>query len=97
MIRHVVLFRWKDDVDEAHVAATAAALRALPAQIPEIISYSCGQDLGVAATNLDFAVSAQFASTVDFIAYRDHPAHQAVVQQMIAPYVTERSAVQFAE
>lgn len=95
MIHHVVMFRWKDGVDDAHVQATAAALRALPGQIPEIVSYSCGPDLGVAETNFDFAVSAQFADVEGFVTYRDHPAHQAVVQQMISPFVAERCAVQF--
>jgi Stress responsive A/B Barrel Domain len=96
MIRHVVMFRWKAGVDDAHVQATADALRGLPAQIPEILSYSCGPDLGVAATNFDFAVTAQFSGTDDFVTYRDHPAHQAVVQALIAPFVDERCAVQFS-
>jgi len=97
MIRHVVMFRWKAGVDDAHVQATADALRALPAQIPEILSYRCGPDLGVAATNFDFAVTAQFAGTDEFVTYRDHPAHQAVVQALIVPFVDERCAVQFSE
>jgi hypothetical protein len=97
MIRHVVMFRWKEGVDDAHVQATARALRALEGQIPEILSYSCGPDLGVAATNYDFAVSAQFAGTDEFVTYRDHPAHQAVVQTLIVPFAVERCAVQFSE
>ncbi len=97
MIRHVVMFRWKEGVDDAHVQATAEALRALPGQIPEILSYSCGSDVGIAATNFDFAVSALFAGTDEFVTYRDHPAHQAVVQTLIGPHVTERCAVQFSE
>jgi hypothetical protein len=97
MIRHVVMFRWKEGVDDAHVQATAEGLRALPAQIPQILEYHCGPDLQVATTNFDFAVVARFATTDDFITYRDHPAHQAVVQSLIGPFVTERCAVQFAE
>lgn len=97
MIRHVVMFRWKEGVDDAHVRATAEALNALPGQIPEILSYTCGPDLGVAATNFDFAVSAQFEGVDEFVTYRDHPAHQAVVQTLIGPFVDERCAVQFSE
>ncbi len=97
MIRHVVLFRWKEGVDDAHVEATAAALSRLPALIPQIVSYSCGTDLDTAPTTLDFAVTAQFASVDDYVVYRDHPDHQAFVATYVAPFVTDRFAVQFDE
>ncbi len=97
MIRHVVLFRWKDGVDAAHVEATAAALGSLPGRIPQIVSYTYGPDLQIAPVNFDFAVTAQFASAEDFIVYRDHPDHQAFVQHYIAPFAESRIAVQFEE
>ena len=95
MIRHVVMFRWNDGVDEAHVAATTAAFAALPAQIPQIVSYAFWRDLGVASTNFDYAVTGEFASVDDFLAYRDHPAHQALLQSFLVPFIEERHAVQF--
>ncbi|MFM2076886.1 MAG: hypothetical protein RJA49_776 [Actinomycetota bacterium] len=97
MIRHVVMFRWKDGVDAGHVEATAAALSRLPALIPQIVSYAYGPDLGIAPVNFDFAVTAQFASRADFEAYRDHPDHQAFVGAFIAPFAADRFAVQFEE
>ena len=96
MIRHVVMFRWNTGVDEAHVAATTAAFAALPAQIPQIVSYAFGRDLGLAAANLDYSVTGEFASVDDFVAYRDHPAHQALLQSFIVPFIQERHAVQFS-
>ncbi len=97
MIRHVVLFRWKAGVDDAHVEATKAALGRLPGLIPQLVSYSYGADLGTAPTTLDFAVTAQFATIDDFVVYRDHPEHQAFVADYVAPFVDERCAVQFTE
>ena len=97
MIRHVVMFRWKDGVDDAHVEATARALSALPGLIPQIVTYSYGADLGTAPNTLDFAVTAQFASVEDYVAYRDHPDHQAFVATYVAPAVDDRCAVQFTE
>ena len=47
MLRHVVMFRWAEDVDDAHVAAVAAELDQLPPQIPEIAVYRHGRDLGI--------------------------------------------------
>ena len=97
MIQHVVMLRWREGVDAAHAAATADALRRLPALIPQIVDYRCGPDVGISGGNFDFAVSARFASVADFVAYRDHPEHQAVVQSLIGPFIAERTAVQFDE
>jgi len=97
MIRHVVMFRWKPEVDAAHVAATEAALSRLPGLIPVIRSYSYGADVRIVDTNFDFAVTAQFDSADDFVVYRDHPDHQAFVQQYVGPFVDQRCAVQFSE
>lgn len=96
MIRHVVMFKWANDVDAAHVAATTAEFATLPPAIEQIRSYSYGPDLGAVAGNFDYVVTGEFDSIDDFFAYRDHPAHQALVNTFIAPYVTERRAVQFA-
>ena len=95
MIRHVVMFRWSNGVDEQHVAAMTAAFERLPGSIPQIVSYSFGPDLAVAPTNYDYAVTGEFASVETFLEYRDHADHQAVVQTFIAPYVSDRVAVQF--
>lgn len=96
MIRHVVMFKWANDVDAAHVAATTAEFATLPPAIEQIRAYSYGPDLGAVAGNFDYVVTGEFDSIDDFFAYRDHPAHQALVNTFIAPYVTERRAVQFA-
>jgi len=95
MIRHVVMFRWNEGVDQAHVAATTVAFDRLPGLIAQIRSYAYGPDLGVAPTNFDYAVTGEFDSIDDFLAYRDHQDHQALVQTFIAPHVGERVAVQF--
>jgi hypothetical protein len=96
MIRHVVMFRWQQGVEADHVAAMTEAFAELPSLIDQIVSYSYGPDLGLAGTNFDYAVTGEFASVEDFFAYRDHPAHQAIVQTYIASYVSERCAVQFS-
>jgi hypothetical protein len=96
MIHHVVTIRWKEGVDPAHAEAVATALRALPSIIPELASYACGADLALAPTNFDFAVAAQFVSVEDYVVYRDHPEHQEIIRSLIAPFVSERCAVQFA-
>jgi hypothetical protein len=95
MIRHVVCFRWNEGTTGQQVDELTAALRALPAEIPEIRAFRCGTDLGVNAGNWDFAVVADFDSIEDQTTYRDHPAHQRVIAELIAPIRAERAVVQF--
>ena len=95
MIRHMVLLKWNEGVDAAHIAATKAALDQLPGIISQIVAYHNGADLRAVPTNWDHAVSADFASLADFVAYRDHPAHQKVVTEHLTGF-SQRLAVQFS-
>ena len=95
-IRHVVVFRFAAGITDEHRDAIAAALRGLPAAIPEIAGYTVGGDAGLIDGNWDFAVVADFASVDDYVAYRDNPEHRAVIDDLIRPVVDQRAAVQFA-
>lgn len=95
MLRHVVMFRWADGVDEAHVAAVSAGLDELPGQIPEIGVYRHGSDVGINDGNYDYVVVGDFASADDYVVYRDHPVHRAFIERHIAGRVTDRAAVQY--
>ena len=96
MIRHVVMFKWSDDVDEAHIAAVAEGLDGLVAGIPEIHAYAHGGDLGLADGNYDYAVVGDFQSEADYVVYRDHPIHKEFIGNLIAGRITDRAAVQYA-
>ena len=85
MFRHVVMFSWADDVDDAHIAAVSAALDTLPGTIDVLRAYRHGPDVVVA--DLDNAD--------DFATYRDHPDHVAVIQGLLAGRVEQRAAVQY--
>jgi hypothetical protein len=95
MIRHVVLFRWNDGTTQQQVDDLAAHLRALPSKIPEIRSFRCGPDVGINEGNWQFAVVAEFDTIADQTIYRDHPAHQWVIDEKIAPIRADRAAVQY--
>lgn len=94
-VRHVVVFTWREGVTPEQVESVAAALRRLPEVIEQIRDYRLGPDLGVNEGNADFVVVADFASLDDYLTYRDHPAHRAVVTETILPLLAARSAVQY--
>lgn len=96
MLQHVVLFKWNDDVDDDHIASTAAALDSLPTVIDTIRSYHHGRDVGINTNEFQYGIVAEFDDDAGYLTYRDHPAHQALIAGFIAGRVAARAAVQFA-
>ncbi len=95
MFRHVVMFKWSEEIDAEHVAAASAALETLPSKIDVLRSYVHGPDAGISDGNFDYVVVADVDSPEDYATYRDHPDHQAMIQEFIAGKVAARSAVQY--
>lgn len=95
MIRHVVLFRWKPDADDAGKRRVAEGLSQLPGAIPEIRRYAFGPDAGFAEGNFDFAVVADFDDADAYRVYAAHPAHTGLITERIRPLIAERVAVQY--
>lgn len=95
MIRHVVLFRFLPETTDAQKAAMVEGLRALPAQIPQLLAYNVGPDLGLTDATFDLAVVADFADADGYRTYLAHDAHGAVVRDRIRPHVAERASVQY--
>ena len=94
MLTHIVLVTIADDAPEERVEALVAGLRALPDQIPEIVDYQVGRDLGLAEGNAEVAIVARFASAEDLATYVAHPAHQAAVRDLLEPISPHRTRIQ---
>jgi hypothetical protein len=94
MLRHVAVFRWNEGTTPEQVEELAAALRALPAEVPSIRSYEVGSDLVLGEGRWDFAVVAQFDDAAGYQAYVDHPAHQAVATDLIPTIRADRVHIQ---
>jgi hypothetical protein len=95
MIRHVVVFRWNDSVTDEQLVEMGIMLDALPAAIPEIVTYRHGRDLGIGAGTFQYSITADLADVDAFATYRDHPEHQRFIAEHITGRVAERAAVQF--
>jgi hypothetical protein len=54
----------------------------------------CGSDIGRTPSSYDFAVVGTFATESDFERYRDHPDHQRIIREQIAPILGDRTVVQ---
>jgi hypothetical protein len=95
-VRHVVTFTFRDDVTAEQIASMTDGLTGLPGQIPEIRDYRFGPDLAINEGNHQYAVVADFDSVEEYLVYRDHPAHMAVITERIRPIIASRVAVQLA-
>ena len=85
MIRHIVIFKIADNVDESAVAKVFTALKDLQYKITGIISISTGYDCSAEGIQRGYT----HGFTVDFVdaAARDNylldPAHQVVGQMVV--------------
>lgn len=92
---HIVTFTWRGDgFDDT---AIAQALTTLTAGVDGVLDYRCGHDAGVTPGNADFAIVGVFRDHDAFTAYRNHPEHLRILNEMIAPNTHVRTAVQWQD
>lgn len=99
MLRHVVMFQFKEEAEgrtkEENVAITKAMLEALPKKIPYIRSSCVAVNAKDADEgNFDLVLITDFDSMEDYRKYKVHPDHVAVGTFMKPVRIT-RASVDF--
>ncbi|GAB3220144.1 Dabb family protein [Algoriphagus aestuariicola] len=79
VLRHVVLFGFKETTSQEEINKIVDAFKALPSQITEIKSFEWGTNNSPEGLNrgLTHAFTLTFHSEADRDAYLPHPAHKA--------------------
>jgi hypothetical protein len=95
MLRHVVLFGWVPEATDEQKQQVIDELRSLPPLMSGLRSFHVGPDAGVVDGNADFALVADFDDTASYLAYRNHPTHRAIIDQVINPIIKNRVAIQY--
>lgn len=82
LLRHVVMFQFKETSSQADIQTVVDAFAALPDQIPEIAAFEYGTDNSPEnlSDGLTHCFLVSFASEADRATYLPHPAHQAFVE-----------------
>ena len=97
MTKHIVMFKFRDDVTaEARQSAREAfkeGIEALPATIPFIRSVHVGFNINE-AEKWDICLDSLFDNLDDVKAYSVHPAHKAVAMELMK-HIGERACVDF--
>lgn len=94
MFRHVVMVSFTEDATDEQKQNLRDGLARMPEQIPEVRAYRFGDDAGISPDNFDLVVVADFDDHESFLSYRDHPAHQKLVVDLLRPIISRRAAVQ---
>jgi len=94
-LRHLIFGRWNETSTKSQRWEALECLQALPQQVPEIITYEVGPDLGVTEGNYDFGLLGSFANVSSFEAYETSAPHKRCLG-VLKPLLNAKVGVEFA-
>lgn len=96
LLRHVVLFKFKDSASAGDIKKVEDAFRALASKIKEVKAFEWGTNNSPEGINQGFThcFMVSFASDKDRDAYLPHPAHKAFVA-LLQPYLDKALVVDY--
>lgn len=88
LLRHVVLFKFKEDTTDEQIGQIERAFCALPGKIPAIHDFEWGTDVSVENLQQGFThcFVVTFRSRADRSKYLPHPAHK-MFGQILGPHL----------
>lgn len=95
MVQHIVLFKWREDASPGDIAKAVKALKALKDEIPGIVDLTVGDNFNNRSQGYQCGLVVRFEDSSALEEYGAHPAHQAVIQNLIAPIRVEVIAVDY--
>lgn len=98
MIRHVVMWKFKDEAEgkskQENLEKVKSMLDALPAKIDQINSFEMGMNVKESDAAYDAVLVSTFNSLEELEEYRVHPEH-VKVSQYVSKVRTNRAVVDF--
>ncbi len=96
VLRHVVLFKFKDDTSSQQVREIENAFRALPGRVDVICDFEWGTDVSVENLQQGFThcFLVTFRSEADRAKYLPHPAHKEF-GRMLGPHLDKVLVVDY--
>jgi hypothetical protein len=98
MLRHVVLFKFKDSCTTQQITQIEQAFAALPKQMPNLIKgfeYGTNNSPEGLTQGLTHCFLVTFATEKDRNDYLPHPAHQAFVNTYAKPFVDKVTVLDY--
>lgn len=96
LLRHVVLFKFKDGTAAADIKKVEDAFRALPSKVREVKAFEWGTNNSPENLNDGFThcFFVSFNNEKDREVYLPHPAHQAFVE-VLKPYLDKALVIDY--
>jgi hypothetical protein len=96
MVKHVILWKLKDGLDNqaAVKAAIKAGLEGLRGVVPGLLDIVVRTE-GFASSNADLMLDSSFESEAALKGYAVHPAHVAVANGKVRPFVQTRLCLDY--
>jgi len=94
MVKHIVMWKFKDEVVEADKLEMKRKLESLNGVVPSLINIEIGMDVVGSDASKDMVLYSEFGSLEDLKAYAEHPEHLKVVD-FVKPLVCERAVVDY--
>ena len=96
MVKHVILWKLKDGLDDptAVKAAIKAELEGLKGVVPGLLEIVVRTE-GLASSNADLMLDSSFESEAALKGYAVHPAHVAVANSKVRPFVQTRLCLDY--
>ncbi len=93
MLRHIVMHRFKPTVSQEERLSLKAAIEKF-ADHPEVLSLTCGMNVGSGPNHYDFATVADFEDIEAFRRYLASDMHAAYVEEHAKSKVDTLAAIQ---
>jgi hypothetical protein len=94
MIKHIVMWKFKDETVEEDKLEMKRQLEALKGVVPSLSDIEIGLNTAESPAAMDMVLSSEFRTMEDLKAYVVHPEHQKVVE-FVEPLVCERAVVDY--
>jgi 2,3-dihydroxy-p-cumate/2,3-dihydroxybenzoate 3,4-dioxygenase len=95
MIQHVLVFRFRDDVDEAERDRLLGELRTFPSHFPAMRNFHLGRNESTRDDRFTHGLTVQFDKAELLHAYLSSERHEAFVRERFKPNIAERAIVSF--
>ena len=98
MVRHIILWKIKDEFTEAEKtmirAGIKSGLEGLAGVIPGLVEIKV-KTAGLAGSTADAMLDSTFVDETALAAYAVHPAHKAAANSKVRPFVQTRLCLNF--
>lgn len=98
MVHHIVMWKFKPEITEEQKPelkkAMAENLKGLVGKVPGLLTVEFVEE-PISSSTHDIALVTTLEKAEDIAVYATHPAHVAVADAYVRPYVTERACLDY--